>query len=417
MTCLNKSHKEGIYEKKNIGLIPKLIMAIIIGIVIGTYMPRELVQILVTASSLFSTFLKFVIPFIILGFVTAGIADLSSGAGKLLGATTIISYVSTVIAGLLAFTLIKTLFPFFMDPSLASKIGNPEAGMLPAIFSIPLKPMIDVTAAIVFAFMMGLGISALRKNNKGEVLYKIAFDFQSIIQMVLAKAIIPLLPLYIAGTFANIAFAGQVMNILSVFWKVYIVVMSLHLIYVALQFTVAGMYAKKNPIEMMKNQIPAYLTAVGIQSSAAAIPVNVDCAEKNGISKQIREFVIPLCATIHLSGSIISIVSFSVAVLMMNGMDSGINIVLPYIMMLGIAMVAAPGAPGGAVMSALPFFPMVGIPADGGLASLIIALHITQDSFGTAANISGDNAIAVVVDALNNKWRKKENKRKSEKIA
>ncbi|CEK29633.1 sodium:dicarboxylate symporter [[Clostridium] sordellii] len=404
-------------KKKNIGLIPKLIMAIIIGIVIGTYMPRELVQILVTASSLFSTFLKFVIPFIILGFVTAGIADLSSGAGKLLGATTIISYVSTVIAGLLAFTLIKTLFPFFMDPSLTSKIGDPEAGMLPAIFSIPLKPMIDVTAAIVFAFMMGLGISALRKNNKGEVLYKIAFDFQSIIQMVLAKAIIPLLPLYIAGTFANIAFAGQVMNILSVFWKVYIVVMSLHLIYVALQFTVSGIYAKKNPIEMMKNQIPAYLTAVGTQSSAAAIPVNVDCAEKNGISKQIREFVIPLCATIHLSGSIISIVSFSVAVLMMNGMDSGINIVLPYIMMLGIAMVAAPGAPGGAVMSALPFFPMVGIPADGGLASLIIALHITQDSFGTAANISGDNAIAVAVDALNNKWRKKENKRKSEKIA
>ncbi|CEP98726.1 dicarboxylate/amino acid:cation symporter [Paraclostridium sordellii] len=404
-------------KKKNIGLIPKLIMAIIIGIVIGTYMPRGLVQILVTASSLFSTFLKFVIPFIILGFVTAGIADLSSGAGKLLGATTIISYVSTVIAGLLAFTLIKTLFPFFMDPSLASKIGDPEAGMLPAIFSIPLKPMIDVTAAIVFAFMMGLGISALRKNNKGEVLYKIAFDFQSIIQMVLAKAIIPLLPLYIAGTFANIAFAGQVMNILSVFWKVYIVVMSLHLIYVALQFTVAGMYAKKNPIEMMKNQIPAYLTAVGTQSSAAAIPVNVDCAEKNGISKQIREFVIPLCATIHLSGSIISIVSFSVAVLMMNGMDSGINIVLPYIMMLGIAMVAAPGAPGGAVMSALPFFPMVGIPADGGLASLIIALHITQDSFGTAANISRDNAIAVAVDALNNKWRKKENKRKSKKIA
>lgn len=417
MICLNKSHKEGIYEKKNIGLIPKLIMAIIIGIVIGTYMPRELVQILVTASSLFSTFLKFVIPFIILVFVTAGIADLSLGAGKLLGATTIISYVSTVIAGLLAFILIKTLFPFFMDPSLASKIGDPEAGMLPAIFSIPLKPMIDVTAAIVFAFMMGLGISALRKNNKGEVLYKIAFDFQSIIQMVIAKAIIPLLPLYIAGTFANIAFAGQVMNILSVFWKVYIVVMSIHLIYVTLQFTVAGMYAKKKPIEMMKNQIPAYLTAVGTQSSAAAIPVNIDCAEKNGISKQIREFVIPLCATIHLSGSIISIVSFSVAVLMMNGMDSSINIVLPYIMMLGIAMVAAPGAPGGAVMSALPFFPMVGIPADGGLASLIIALHITQDSFGTAANISGDNAIAVAVDALNNKWRKKENKRKSEKIA
>ena len=404
-------------KKKKIGLVPKLIMGIIVGIIIGTYCPAPVIQVLVTISGLFSSFLSFVIPFIIIGFVTAGIADLATGAGKLLGITTAIAYGSTLIAGTLAFTVASTLFPKFITSAVADKIGDPSAGQLSAIFSIPLEPMVDVTAAIVFAFMMGLGISALRKNNKGEVLYKIAFDFQSIIQMVLAKAIIPLLPLYIAGTFANIAFAGQVMNILSVFWKVYIVVMSLHLIYVALQFTVAGMYAKKNPIEMMKNQIPAYLTAVGTQSSAAAIPVNVDCAEKNGISKQIREFVIPLCATIHLSGSIISIVSFSVAVLMMNGMDSGINIVLPYIMMLGIAMVAAPGAPGGAVMSALPFFPMVGIPADGGLASLIIALHITQDSFGTAANISGDNAIAVAVDALNNKWRKKENKRKSEKIA
>ena len=404
-------------EKKKMGLIPKLIMAIVIGIGIGTFLPSSIVQIVVTISSLFSTFLKFVIPFIILGFVTAGIADLNSGAGKLLGITTLISYVSTIIAGLLSFTVIKTLFPLFMDPSLASKIGDPDAGALAPIFSIPLSPMVDVTAAIVFAFMMGLGISALRKNYKGKVLYDIAFDFQEIIQMVLGKVIIPLLPLYIAGTFANIAYSGQVWNILSIFWKVYIVVLSLHIIYVALQFIVAGAYAKRNPIELMKNQIPAYLTAIGTQSSAASIPVNVMCAEKNGVSKQIREFVVPLCSTIHLSGSIISIVSFSVSVLMMNGMDSGINIVLPYIMMLGIAMVAAPGAPGGAVMSALSFFPMVGIPADGGLSSLIIALHITQDSFGTAANISGDNAIAVAIDALNNKWNKKEEKLRKNKTA
>lgn len=289
-------------EKKKMGLIPKLIMAIVIGIGIGTFLPSSIVQIVVTISSLFSTFLKFVIPFIILGFVTAGIADLNSGAGKLLGITTLISYVSTIIAGLLSFTVIKTLFPLFMDPSLASKIGDPDAGALAPIFSIPLSPMVDVTAAIVFAFMMGLGISALRKNNKGKVLYDIAFDFQEIIQMVLGKVIIPLLPLYIAGTFANIAYSGQVWNILSIFWKVYIVVLSLHIIYVALQFIVAGAYAKRNPIELMKNQIPAYLTAIGTQSSAASIPVNVMCAEKNGVSKQIREFVVPLCATIHLSG-------------------------------------------------------------------------------------------------------------------
>ena len=198
------------------------------------------------------------------------------------------------------------------------------------------------------------------------------------------------------------------MNILCVFWRVYFIVIPLHLIYLVIQFTTAGAISKKNPFVMLKNQIPGYLTAVGTQSSAATIPVNVSCAEKNGVSKNIREFCVPLCATIHLSGSIISVTSFAVAVLMMNGMDYSITTVLPFILMLGIAMVAAPGAPGGAIMSALPFLPMIGIPSDGGLASLMIALYLTQDSFGTAANVSGDNAIAVIVDRLNNKWSKNE---------
>ena len=188
----------------------------------------------------------------------------------------------------------------------------------------------------------------------------------------------------------------------------------MHLIYITLQFVVAGVVTKKNPFTMLKNQIPGYLTAVGTQSSAATIPVNVECAKNNGVNKEIREFCVPLCATIHLSGSIISVTSFAVAVLMMNNMDFGISTLLPFILMLGIAMVAAPGAPGGAIMSALPFLPMIGIPSDGGLASLMIALYLTQDSFGTAANVSGDNAIAVVVDYINNKMNKKE---KSKKIA
>jgi len=181
-------------------------------------------------------------------------------------------------------------------------------------------------------------------------------------------------------------------------------------------FFVAGAYGGKNPIQLMKNQIPGYLTAVGTQSSAATIPVNVTCAEKNGVSKQIRDFVVPLCATIHLAGSMISITCFTVAVLMMNGMPHGLSVILPYIAMLGVAMVAAPGAPGGAIMSALPFLPMVGIPSDGGLASLMIALYLTQDSFGTAANISGDNAIAVIVDKINSKLSGKGNN-KNEKTA
>lgn len=394
-------------SKKKIGLVPKLIIGIIAGILIGSFAPEFLVKVLVTASSLFSAFLKFVIPFIIIGFVTAGIADLATGAGKLLGVTTGIAYGSTIVAGTLAFIVASLIFPSFIDPSVASQIGDPEAGMLEPIFTIPLSPMVDVTAAIVFSFTMGLGISAIRNNDKGEILYNLFQEFQEIITKVLSIIIIPLLPIYIAGTFANITYAGQVWNILSIFWRVYLVVIPLHIVYLIIQFTTAGFVTGKNPLKMLKNQIPGYLTAVGTQSSAATIPVNVECAKNNGVSKEIREFCVPLCATIHLSGSIISVTSFAVAVLMMNGMDHGFSTVFLFILMLGIAMVAAPGAPGGAIMSALPFLPMIGIPSDGGLASLMIALYLTQDSFGTAANVSGDNAIAAVVDHLNKKWSKK----------
>ncbi|WP_300528682.1 dicarboxylate/amino acid:cation symporter [Peptacetobacter sp.] len=390
-------------KKKKIGLVPKLIMGIIVGIIIGTYCPAPVIQVLVTISGLFSSFLSFVIPFIIIGFVTAGIADLATGAGKLLGITTGIAYGSTLIAGTIAFIVASTLFPNFINAEVASKIGDPSAGQLSAIFSIPLEPMVDVTAAIVFAFMMGLGISSLRNKGKGDVLYKFFNDFQDIVTATLGTIIIPLLPLYIAGTFANIAYAGQVWSILGVFWKVFVTVIPLHFIYLICQFSFAGAIGKKNPFTMLKNQVPGYLTAIGTQSSAATIPVNVECAEKNGVSKQIREFVVPLCATIHLSGSMISITCFTTAVLMMNNMPHNPGVIFPFIAMLGIAMVAAPGAPGGAIMSALPFLPMVGIPSEGGLASLMIALYLTQDSFGTACNVSGDNAIAVIVDRINDK--------------
>jgi len=393
--------------KKKIGLVPKLILGIIVGILLGSYAPEVLVRVLITASTLFSAFLKFVIPFIIIGFVTAGIADLATGAGKLLGITTGIAYGSTIVAGTAAFLVASTVFPAFIDSSVASQIGDPEAGMLAPFFTIPLEPMVDVTAAIVFAFTIGLGISSLRNNGKGETLHKVFQEFQEIVTKTLATVIIPLLPVYIAGTFANITYAGQVGAILGVFWKVFLVVIPMHLIYLVIQFTVAGTISGKNPFKMLKNQIPGYLTAVGTQSSAATIPVNVECAKNNGISKEIREFCVPLCATIHLSGSIISVTSFAVAVLMMNNMDFGFGVMLPFILMLGVAMVAAPGAPGGAIMSALPFLPMIGIPSDGGLASLMIALYLTQDSFGTAANVSGDNAIAAVVDHINQKMNKK----------
>lgn len=394
-------------EKKKLGLVTKLIIGIVAGALIGLFLPEVLVRILVTVASIFSLFLKFVIPFIILSFVICGIADLTQGAGKLLGITTAIAYGSTILAGSIAYMVASNLFPRILGSNLASEVGDPGAGMLSSYFTIPLSPMIDVTAAIVFAFVMGIGISYLRSQGKGETLYHFFTDFQAIILKVLNSIIIPFLPIYIAGTFANIAYAGQIVTIMGLLGKVFATSIPLQLCYLFVLFTIASIFGKKNLFTLIKNQIPAYLTAVGTQSSAATIPVNVSCAEKNGVSKQIREFVVPLCATIHLAGSITALTCFAVALLYINGLDYSIGVFFPFLLTLGIAMVAAPGAPGGAVMSALPFLPMIGIAVDSPIATLMIAMYLTQDSFGTAGNVSGDNAIAVIIDEINNRMHKK----------
>lgn len=385
--------------KKKPNLVLKLVIAILAGIAIGAFLPKVVTQVLVTFSGLFSSYLKFIIPLMIIGFVVVGIAELSNGAGKLLGLTTGIAYTSTVVAGSLAYLMACTFFPSFIS-AVDGQNTNLDSRTLEPLFSIPLEPMLDVTAAIVFAFVMGISISYLRRKGGGDTMYRFFSEFSEIITRVLKVSIIPLLPLYVAGTFANMTYSGETAQVLSVFWKVFLMVIALHMVYLFCLFCLAGAVGKKNPIQMIRNQIPAYLTAVGTQSSAATIPVNVSCAEKNGVTKEIREFVVPLCATIHLAGSIITVTSCVTAVLMMNGMDYQPNLIIPFVFMLGIAMVAAPGAPGGAIMSALPFLPLVGIPSEGVIASLLIALYITQDSFGTAANVSGDNAIAVLVDAF-----------------
>lgn len=392
---------------KKIGLVPKLLIGIGLGIVAGLILPDFLLRIAITFSSLFSKYLSFVIPLMIVGFVVTGIAELSQGAGKLLGITTAISYVSTIIAGTLAFLMATTIFPHLIDASVISKIGNPEEGMLKPFFSVEIKPLLDVTSAIIFAFIMGLSISWIRSTGKKETLYSAFNEFSEIIVKVLSSTIIPLLPFYIFGTFANMSKSGQVFTIMGVFVKVFVCVIALHMLYISAMFFFAGGLGKKNPIQLLKNQISPYVTAIGTQSSAATIPVNIQAAEKNGVSQQIRDFVVPLCATIHLAGSMITITSCVTAVLMMNNMPYTLDKILPLIMTLGLAMVAAPGAPGGAIMSALPFLGIVGIDSAGPLGSLLIALYITQDSFGTAANVSGDNAIAVIVDHIYHKYIQK----------
>ena len=399
-------------EKKKLGLVPKLIIAIILGILIGQFLPEEICRIVVTLSGLFSSFLKFVIPLMILAYVTMGIADLSQGAGKLLLITVALAYGSTLIAGTASFLVSINLFPSFMSADALDQIAATADASLSPYFSISLQAILDTLSAVALAFILGLCLSSMRGKQIGNSLYNGMAEFSKIIDKVLHTVIIPLLPLYICGTFVDMTKSGKTFAILSILWKVFLVVIVMHLICILIQFVIAGTVSKKNPFELIKNQVPGYTTALGTQSSAATIPVNLKCAKNDGVCEQIRNFVVPLCANIHMAGSMITITACATAVCLMNQLPISLGTVIPFIMTLGVAMVASPGAPGGSIMTALPFLYMIfgaeaGDP-DGAICAIMVALYITQDSFGTACNVSGDNAIGVIVNTIYERFIKKE---------
>ena len=340
-----------------------------------------------------------------------GIADLTQGAGILLLLTVALAYGSTLIAGTSSFLVASSLFPSFMSPEAMAQIEATAGVTLESYFSLTITPLLDTLSAVVLAFVLGLCLSTMRGKEIGDTLYNVMSDFSKIIDKVLHVVIIPLLPLYICGTFTDMTKSGKTFAILSILWKVFLVVIIMHLVCITLQFLLAGGISHKNPLTLIRNQIPGYTTALGTQSSAATIPVNLRCAEADGVCEQIRNFVVPLCANIHMAGSMITIVSCSTAVCLMNQMPISLGTVIPFIMTLGIAMVASPGAPGGSIMTALPFLYMIfgevaGDP-EGPICAIMVALYITQDSFGTACNVSGDNAIGVIVDHIYHKFIEK----------
>ena len=336
-------------EKKKLGLVPQLILAIAVGILIGQYMPLWSCRLVVTMSSIFSSYLKFVIPLMILAYVSMGIADLSQEAGKLLLITVALAYGSTLIAGSASYLVSSTLFPHFISASAVERIQAAAGDSVATYFSIALPPILDTLSAVVLAFIIGLCLSSLRNKTVGSSLYNGMKDFSAIIDAVLHASIIPLLPLYICGTFMDMTYSGKTFTILGILWKVFLVVIIMHLVYLTIQFFVAGTVSHQNPFRLMRNQIPGYATALGTQSSAATIPVNLHCAEANGISEEIRNFVVPLCANIHMCGSMITITACATAVCLMHDLPISIGTVVPFIMTLGIAMVASPGAPGGSI--------------------------------------------------------------------
>lgn len=380
---------------RKLGLLPKLIIGIILGIIIGGVFPEFFVKILATFNSVFGNFLNFMIPLIILGFVAPGIAELGSGAGKLLAITAGIAYLSTILSGFFAVGVSTTIFPKIIQFTSDFAATNPEEKLLKGFFELEMPPIFGVMTALIFAFILGIGMSVLKEKH----LYNVVSQFRKIVQMVIEKAIIPLLPIHIAGIFANMTHTGEVIKILSVFSKVFVVVLLSHLFIIFVQFLIASSINGKNIFTSLKNQIPGYLTALGTQSSAATIPINVQCAKNNGVTDAIAEFVVPLCATIHLSGSTITITSCAIAVMMLHSVPVSFGSMAGFILMLGISMVAAPGIPGGAIMAALGVLSGI-LNFTEAQQALMIALYIAQDSFGTACNVSGDNAIAMIVDKI-----------------
>lgn len=376
-------------------LLLQVIIAIALGIVIGNFIPESIGRIFLTFNNLFSELLNFLIPLIIVGLIVPSIGRLGQTAGKLLLTTVAIAYGSTILAGLLGYSSAMTIFPNLLESQTGQISLAENTKELKPYFSIEFAPFFDVMPALVFSFLFGIGLSKL----KDSAFEKFADDFESIITFLIKAVIIPLLPLFIFGIFLNMTYSGQVMVILNVFLKIIGVIFIMHIILLALQFITAGIISKKNPVMLIKNMLPAYFTALGTQSSAATIPVTLAQTKKNGVDDEIANFAIPLNATIHLSGSMIKIVMCCLALMLIQGLPIDFMQFLGFILTLGVAMVAAPGVPGGAIMAAIGIIAsMLGFSPEN--QALMIALYIAMDSFGTAGNVTGDGAIAVVLNRI-----------------
>ena len=384
-------------KKFRIGLLGKIVIAIALGIGAGIAAPAWLVRIFLTFNGIFSQFLGFAIPLIILGLVTTAIADIGKTAGKMLLLTVTIAYGSTVFAGLISYLTGASLFPTMIDTG-ASLDSVAEASELAPFFSVSIPPLMNVMTALVLAFVLGLGLASLETDT----LKKAAHDFEEIIIKTIKTAIIPLLPLYIFGIFLNMTYVGQVFEILTVFIKIIGIIFLIHIGILILQFCIAGAVSRKNPLKLLWNMMPAYFTALGTQSSAATIPVTLEQTKKNGVSEDVAGFTVPLCATIHMSGSTLKIVACALALMIMKGMPYDFGMFMGFICMLAITMVAAPGVPGGAIMASLGVLQsMLGFDQEA--QALMIALYIAMDSFGTACNVTGDGAIAIIIDRIKNR--------------
>lgn len=344
-----------------------------------------------TFNYLFSQYLGFLIPLIIVGFVAPAIADIGPRAGKMLLATTALAYVATILSGLMSYFSGKAVSPYLITESLQTTAAAGEA--IKPWFTLDIEPLCSVTAALVLAFLLGLCMAKLQT----QTMINVSYEFRGAVELVISRSLIPLLPLYIFGIFHNMTVEGQVAIVMRTFFKIIIVIFVLHVVLLLAQYSVAALFKKDNPMRMLRTMMPAYFTALGTQSSAATIPVTLRQAIKMGISEGVAGFVIPLCATIHLSGSTLKIVACALAIMMMQGIPFDNWLFFGFIAMLAVTMVAAPGIPGGAIMASIGVLQAI-LGFNENQCALMIALYIAMDSFGTACNVTGDGSLAVITD-------------------
>ena len=378
-------------KKFRLGLVGRIIIAMVLGSLLGGVLPLKVVRTFVTFNGLFGQLLGFIIPLLILGLVAPAIADIGKKAGKLLLATVALAYTATIISGFASYCTAITTFPALITPSAATEVaaGNEAT----AYFTIDIEPIMGVMPALVLAFMLGLGMAQMN----GGVLHGAFNDFREIIYRTIGRLIIPLLPLFIFGIALNMAYSGQAAAIIATFIKIIGIIFLLHIAVLLLQYGIAGLITRRNPLGLLFRMFPAYITALGTQSSAATIPVTLRQTISNGVNPNLAGFAVPLCATIHLSGSTLKIVACACALMMMQGTPVEFGHMAGFILMLGVVMVAAPGVPGGAIMAALGVLQsMLGFGEQE--QALMIALYITMDNFGTACNVTGDGALALILN-------------------
>lgn len=375
-------------------LFVKVLIAIACGALLGLVAPTVLVRILKTFNVLFAQLLKFIVPLLVLGLVTPAIANVGKGAGKMLLTVIGIAYLSTVCAGLFSYACTSNLFPLYLHPGELSTEAVGAKTFEPYI-DMKIPPLCDMLTALVLSFMFGVGMIYVKAPG-----LKKAFDeFGEIIKLVIEKAIIPLLPWYIFSMICEMSAKGVIDVVLGSGVKVILTGIALTIIFLIFQYAIAGAIAGKNPFKCLWNMIPAYLTGFSICSSAAVIPVTSDCTRKNGVSEDIVNFTIPLCSNVHMCGSTIKLAATTIAVAYITGSPIPFALYLNFVLMQAVATVASPGVMGGVLMASIGLLESImGFTPE--QTALVMTIYLALDGYGPACNVTGDGAIALIIDKM-----------------